>query len=144
MNLSNEIKNFIKDHARESLPNECGGLILKDEAGNLTVCRCANASETPEKSCVIKRDEVQEKSVGYTIEAIYHSHPSDFKDFSWEDKFTSEESKLNLVLFCAKSNTFETYEPKGFVAPLTGRNWSMGIFSCASIIKDYYEKLLGI
>lgn len=144
MNLSNEIKNFIKDHSRESLPNECGGLILKDEAGNLTACRCQNASETPEKSCVLRRDEVEEKSNGYIVEAMYHSHVSDFKDFSWEDKYTSEESKLKLILFCSQQNVFNTYEPNGFIAPFTGRRWSQGVFSCITIIEDYYQKTFGI
>ena len=144
MNLSNEIKNFIKDHSRESFPNECGGLILKDGADNLTVCRCQNASETPKKSCVIRRDEAQEKSNGYVVEAMYHSHASDFEDFSWEDKYASEESKLKLILFCSQRNTFNTYEPNGFIAPFTGRRWSQGVFSCITIVEDYYKKTFGI
>lgn len=144
MTLSNEIKNFIKDHSRESLPNECGGLILKDGAGNLTACRCRNASDTPKESCVLRRDEVKEKSNGYIVEAIYHSHSSNFEDFSWEDKYTSEEFKLKLVLFCSQKNTFNTYGPNGFIAPFTGRRWSQGVFSCITIIEDYYKKTFGI
>ena len=139
MNLSEHEKNFILKHSEESFPNECGGIILEN-----SVHRCHNFSSSPEESCVISRDEANEKAGGLEIKALYHSHVNDNDDFSWEDKALSEEFGIKLVLCSVTKKLFKCYKPNGFIAPFVGRKWIQGVFTCISIIEDYYKKYFNI
>jgi proteasome lid subunit RPN8/RPN11 len=139
MTLSKTNKEAIKSHAVESAPNECCGLIL-DSLNRVVTERCANISSSPEKNCLIKLSEIKEKAKRRKILAIYHSHSSGLNDFSWEDKAVSENRKINLVLYCLETDEFKFYKPNGYIAPFSGRNWSQGIFTCISIVEDYYKK----
>jgi|TARA_Y100000593_G_scaffold95106_1_gene199795 proteasome lid subunit RPN8/RPN11 len=139
MKINDSIKEFIIKHSLDSAPNECGGIVLEDG-----VERCTNLSSLPEESCVMSFEEVSRKSKNKKIKAIYHSHVNDNEDFSWEDKAASESFKKDLILYCVPKKLFKFYEPNGFVAPFVGRRWIQGVFTCISIIEDYYRKNFNI
>jgi proteasome lid subunit RPN8/RPN11 len=142
--MNETVKKFIKAHAEESQPHECGGIIVKNSFG-LIAERCKNISPTPEKHCLLSRDEIISKSKGSELVYFYHSHPSGKQDsFSWEDKYVSEKLKLKLILYCLENETFKVYEPRGWVAPFVGRNYCLGIFADSELVEDYYQKYFNV
>jgi len=144
MKLTNKIKDFIKGHSLESSPNECGGLVLEKDDGVIDLCKCTNVSEHPKESCLIKKKEIEEKSGNHKIICLYHSHALGPQELTWEDKATSENFGLDLILYCVESDKFITYEPNGYIAPFTGRHWVQGIFTCIDMVIDYYRKNFNI
>ena len=138
--MNKMIRNFIKKHAEESEPRECGGIVVKDSE-EFVAKRCKNISSTPNNHCVLSKKEILSKSKGYKLTYFYHSHPDgETNDFSWEDKYISEKLKLKLILYCLKDKSFKVYEPKGWSAPLVGRNYCVGIFGDSELVEDYYKK----
>ena len=142
--MTETVKKFIKIHAEESKPHECGGIVVKNSFG-LVAKRCKNISSTPERHCLLSKDEIILKSEGSELVYFYHSHPSGKQNsFSWEDKYVSEKLKLKLILYCLKNETFKIYEPKGWVAPFIGRNYRLGIFGDCELVEDYYQKYFNV
>ena len=141
MTLTDSVKKFIIDHARECKPLECAGLIL--QKGEPEARRLENFSANAKYHCFIKRDEVDRVAEGNEILAIYHSH-FESEDFSLEDKAVSERCRIKLVLYCLANNSFKIYEPNGFIAPYIGRPWRQGVFTCIELLEDYYRKELNI
>lgn len=140
--MNEAVEKFIKAHAEESRPHECGGIIVKNSFG-LIAERCKNISPTPEKHCLLSRDEIISKSKGSELVYFYHSHPDgETDDFSWEDKYVSEKLKLKLILYCSKNESFKIYKPRGWIAPLVGRDYRLGVFEDSELVEDYYRKYL--
>ena len=132
----------IKKHSLEESPNECCGVILEND-GLLVSKRCINISETPASHCLFSGQELEDKIEGLDIFAFYHSHLNG-KEFSWEDKAVSEKLGKNAILYCIKDDAFNFYQPNGWIAPLVGRKWSWGIFSCRELVEDFYGKFLDV
>ena len=132
----------IKKHSLEESPNECCGVVLKND-DILVAERCTNISENPSYHCLISGKELQDKTDGRDLFSIYHSHLND-KELSWEDKAVSERLGVNIVLYSVRDDCFDFYEPNGSIAPLEGRRWSWGIFSCRELAEDFYGKFLNV
>lgn len=137
MNLTDNIKAQIKEHALAELPKECCGYVLD----NGEVIKAKNISENPKE-----RFEIDLKSylkAEGKSKICYHSH-DDNGDFSDYDKLISEGHKIPMLMYCIKNDTFNIYNPKGYINNYTGRAFKIGQQDCLSLIRNYYEKELNI
>jgi len=142
LKITKKVKESIKKHSLEESPNECCGIVLKNN-GRFITKKCKNISENPTYHCVVSEEDLKNKIGDSDLFAIYHSH-FDEKELSWADKNEGERLKTNIILYCVKDDCFDSHEPDGFVAPFVGREWTSGITTCIDLLEDYYRKLFNI
>ena len=78
--LPRNLREEILAHARESVPQECCGLLLGEDETARRVLRCRNVHPNPETRYLVDRAQVFEafrasKDFDRELVAIYHSHP---------------------------------------------------------------------
>ena len=74
------------------------------------------------------------------IVAVVHSHPSLFPDASMADQWLHQGS---WHIYALPLDRWHSYKPKGYEAPLVGREWCYGI-SCYSLARDWYAEQMGL
>ena len=139
--LTDNIKTYIIQHAKETYPYECCGLIIKNKDVIYPV-KCKNISEDPIKSFIIDNDDIQKYDFNLIV-GFYHSH-KDFPDFSLADIAFSEKLKKNCVLYIVDSRIFKEYSPRNIEIPYEGRPFMVGNLDCLTLVQDYYRRELNI
>lgn len=142
MILTDDIKKIIIDHARESDPFECVGIVFKNN-NDIQVKKLKNLSKDAKTHIIIEQETMLQAAEGGEILAVYHSHINS-DEFSLEDKSMSEKLNLKIIMCNLEKRSFRIYEPNGFVASYTARPWRWGLFTCVDLIKDFYKKELNI
>jgi proteasome lid subunit RPN8/RPN11 len=113
MNLKEEIKNKIKDHAQRVSPEECCGLLIElEDNGEIKIIECENIAEDKENLFKISIEEYLEALSEGDIYAVYHSHTKGENSFSEADKTISDSLELRSVLYNLPTDVFEILEPK--------------------------------
>jgi len=113
MNLKEEIKSKIKDHAERVSPEECCGLLIElEDGGEIKVVECENIAEDKESLFKISIEEYLNVLSEGDIYAVYHSHTKGENSFSDADKTISDSLELRSVLYNLSTDMFETLEPK--------------------------------
>lgn len=113
--IKEAVKQTIREHALEELPNECCGLLVSDRDGEVQVFKCHNSSELNHKEHFsISPEEYLVATTLGKISAVYHSHPityakAQFSDF---DKQVSQSNKIKSILYDITSNEFLEHSPK--------------------------------
>ncbi len=79
-----------------------------------------------------------------TITHIIHSHVNEPATPSQPDLVACEATNLPWIIVSVPTNTWATCKPKGYKAPLIGREYSYGILDCYSLIRDWYRDVLKI
>ena len=79
MNLTEDIKQEILDHAKQESPNESCGLIIIRK-GRTKYKKCKNIAELPKHTFVLATDDYIKAEEEGEIVAVVHSHP----DRDWE------------------------------------------------------------
>ena len=138
MQLTDEIKAAIQAHAAECFPAECCGLIVND-----VYVQCRNISKHADQFEIHPEDLVAAEDSGET-QAFVHSHPNASARASELDLLQIELHQKPWVICAYPDIEFQVYEPCGYKAPLVGRNYIHGIQDCYSIVRDFYERELGI
>ena len=138
MQLTDEIKAAIQAHAAECFPAECCGLIVND-----VYVQCRNISKHTDQFEIHPEDLVAAEDSG-EIQAFVHSHPNASARASELDLLQIELHQKPWVIYAYPDIEFQVYEPCGYKAPLVGRNYIHGIQDCYSIVRDFYERELGI
>lgn len=138
MQLTDEIKAAIQAHAAECFPAECCGLIVND-----VYVQCRNISKHTDQFEIHPEDLVAAEDSGET-QAFVHSHPNASARASELDLLQIELHQKPWVICAYPDIEFQVYEPSGYKAPLVGRNYIHGIQDCYSIVRDFYERELGI
>lgn len=138
MQLTDEIKAAIQAHAAECFPAECCGLIVND-----VYVQCRNISKHTDQFEIHPEDLVAAEDSGET-QAFVHSHPNASARASELDLLQIELHQKPWVICAYPDIEFQVYEPCGYKAPLVGRNYIHGIQDCYSIVRDFYERELGI
>jgi proteasome lid subunit RPN8/RPN11 len=138
MELSETIKAAIQAHAAECFPAECCGLIV-----NGVYVQCRNISKHTDQFEIHPEDLVAAEDSG-EIQAFVHSHPNASAGASELDLLQIEVHQKPWVICAYPDIEFQVYEPCGYKAPLVGRNYIHGIQDCYSIVRDFYERELGI
>lgn len=141
MTLSQDIKSFIKLHAKNEAPEECCGFILNDS----TACKANNSSQNKSQRFSISAEDYLQAARLGKITAIYHSHPSTEATFSEYDKFNSINHNLIYVLYSLKDNSFSQFDPSlSSFNEYVGRNFDIGKTDCFGLMRDFYKAELNI
>ena len=142
MRLNKSLKNGITEHAWAEYPNECCGLIIDGKYQT-----CINISHDPANSFEIDPSQL----IDDNIQAIVHSHPNGSSEPSEIDRVQMGLHGVDWVIvglgvhsdgeqYCS----IKSHKPKAYKAPLIGREYYHGTQDCYSLVRDYYERELGI
>lgn len=143
MEITNEIKEKIKQDVLKDKTKERCGIILRDG----TVIPCENRATDSDRHFIIARGDLKKAQRRGWIEAVYHSHvPGDYidDDLSHEDKVIAERFNIQSIMYSIKNNKFHEYQPTGKPVEYVGRPYIRGILDEIHLIRDYYEKELNI
>lgn len=152
MRLTKILKDKIISHAWDDFPNECCGLIVQDMMdGGIHYVRLPNISPDPKNSFEIDPQEYAEIEYSFGILAIVHSHPNGEPLPSEVDKVQMGLHGVDWVIVGlghtptgAKYCDIKTHKPTAYTSPLLGREYHHGVQDCYSLVRDYYERELGI
>ena len=138
MKLTAKLKKSIQTHAAEAYPAECCGVIV-----NKTYIPCRNISDNKDQFEIHHEDLAKAEDLG-EIQAYVHSHPNASARASEIDLIQIELHEKPWVICAYPDIEFQVYEPCGYRAPLVGRNFHPGWQDCYSLVRDFYERELGI
>lgn len=140
--MTEDNKKEILAHANETFPKECCGLLCV-EKGKEVYRRCKNLSKQNNQFILDPDDYLAAHNSG-TILHVVHSHCNEPPKPSQADLVACEASNLPWIIVSVPTNTWATCKPKGYKAPLIGREYSYGILDCYSLIRDWYKEELKI
>lgn len=140
--MTQKLLNAALDHARECAPQESCGVVVSAHRRNRYV-PCRNISLLSEQFICHPEDLAAAEDVGEII-AIVHSHPSTNPAPSHADLLGIEATKLPWLIVNPLTGEHTLNQPSGYIAPLVGREFAHGISDCYSLIRDYYQRKLGI
>ena len=140
--LTEDIKNIIKSHALEKAPEECCGLIFKND-GKLKAFKCKNDSEHPLTTFSIDPLDYLRCAHEGKIIATYHSHKNN-DAFSYLDRENSCNHHLNYVMYNIKSNSFHEYDYKQNKVFYLNKFFNIGKNDCFTLVRNYLQKNLYI
>ena len=138
MQLTDEIKEVIQEHAAECFPAESCGLIVDNK-----YVPCRNISKHADQFEIHHEDLAAAEDIG-EIQAYVHSHPNASARASEIDLLQIELHQKPWIICAYPDVEFQVYEPSGYKAPLVGRNYIHGVQDCYSIVRDFYERELGV
>ena len=138
MQLTATIQHAIKQHAAEVFPQECCGVIV-----NGVYLPCRNIAQGLDQFEIHHQDLADAEDLG-EIEAYVHSHPNASARASELDLIQIELHQKPWVICAYPDIEFQVYAPNGYRAPLVGRNYHHGWQDCYALIRDYYQRELGI
>ncbi|WP_218689123.1 C40 family peptidase [Psychrobacter sp. BF1] len=137
--LTAKIKKAINAHANECHPREACGVIVGKE-----YIPCTNISPDDAQFEIDPIDLVGADKEG-KIKAYVHSH-SGFGEASTEPSMPDmiQMGLHGLPWVIANGVDVNLYKPKDYKAPLIGRAYYHGTLDCYTLVKDYYQRELGI
>ena len=143
MELTEKIKEKIKEHTLSDIENESCGLIIEDG----TVIPCENRAEDSKVHFIIAAGDIKKAQKQGWIEAVYHSHvfQNEKEDgLSDEDIVIAEYFNVHSVVYSVKDDKFYEYFPTGKPIEYIGRPYIRGVLDEFHLIRDYYKKELNI
>lgn len=130
------------DHAKSEMPREsCGVIIIQKGKERLIICK--NKSLDPGQFVLDPADYARASMLGEVV-SIVHSHVFIPPFPSEADKVACEATGIEWLICSVPTNSWFSFAPSGFKAPLIGREWSHGILDCLSIVQDYHKENFGI
>lgn len=138
MKLTAKLKKAIRSHAEKCFPRECCGVIVNDQ-----YIACRNIARNDHQFEIHHKDLAKAEDMG-EIQAYVHSHPNASAQASDLDLHQIELHEKPWVICAYPDLEFQIYEPCGYKAPLVGRNYHHGWQDCYSIVRDFYQRELGI
>ena len=149
--LTKTMKAAIIAHANRDYPREsCGAIIGKE------YIPCTNIAASDDQFDICPIDLIGLSKEGKVL-AYVHSHPDGSVNPSMIDKV-----QMSLPINLAKQfndkaflkysvpwvitdgENVELHKPDGYQAPLLGREYHHGLMDCYTLVKDYYQRELGI
>lgn len=141
MQLSDELRAEILQHAKEEVPRECCGLVAVVK-GRQRYFPCQNIAETPDEHFVLAGwNEVEDKG---EVVAVVHSHPKTHPVPSPADRVACEASELPWFIVNPSTEGWGYCEPEGFQLPYVGRKFVHGAVDCYTLVRDWYAREYGI
>lgn len=138
MKLSAKLKKAILKHAEQCYPRECCGVIVDQQ-----YIACRNIAVDEDQFEIHHEDLADAEDLG-VIQAYVHSHPNATARASELDLHQIELHQKPWLICAYPDFEFQLYEPCGYKAPLIGRNYFHGWQDCYAIVRDFYERELGI
>lgn len=154
LRLFASIKRAIERHALEehaSNKRECCGLIIAD-GDKQRYIPCRNVAENNQDFRLPGEDYAAAENQGQVL-AVVHSHVDVPAKPTEADLVSCEAHGLpwHIVSVCqdagdesASVRGWHSFEPSGYVAPLVGRSFFHGSLDCYGLIRDFYDRELGI
>lgn len=140
--MNPENRKIAFEFTSQSLKREsCGLLII--EKGREVFIPCKNISEIDDQFIIDPLDFAKSEDRG-EITRVIHSHCYSRPNPSEADLVSCESSNLPWSIVSVPNGEWFDFLPKGYRAPLVGREWSHGILDCYSLIRDYYKETLNI
>lgn len=138
-----DLDNFkpaILEHAESEFPNECCGVVIGSQ-----YFKCDNVSDDPENKFKFDNKQIDalEDRFG-RIRAYVHSHPNASARPSEYDLIKIEQFKKPWIICSWPEGQITYNEPYGYKPKLIGRNFHHGWQDCYSLIRDFYDRELGI
>lgn len=153
MTLTPDSVTAIQRDALAHYPRESCGLVIVDQQGNQTYIPCINNAESPSAHFRLSgKDFAAAEDLGEII-GIVHSHPDVSALPSEGDLVSCEAHGVPWYIVSVIKDAGDQkptvrgihyMKPKGYEAPLEGREFSFGILDCWILIRDYYKRVLGI
>lgn len=148
----------IQAHAVAEYPRECCGLIVAGADGEAYI-PCRNVAMTPSDHFRLPAEDYADAEDRGEVLAVVHSHPNAPATPSDADRVMCEVPEQlcpgsgipwhiisvgQVVGEDPVCGDVQTIEPCGYVAPLVGRQFAHGILDCYTLVRDFYERELGI
>ena len=141
MQLSDELRAEILQHAKAEDPRECCGLLAVVK-GRQRYFPCRNIAQTPDEHFVLDGwNEVEDKG---EVVAVVHSHPKTNPAPSTADRVACEKSERPWFIVNPKTEGWGYCEPEGFELPYVGRKFVHGVVDCYTLVRDWYAREYGI
>lgn len=140
--MNKETLAAVRSHAAAEYPRECCGLVVVAK-GKERYVSCRNAAQGEEHFILPGEDYAAAEDVGEVV-AVVHSHPDVPAAPSEADLVGCEASGLPWHILSWPSDDLRTIEPKGYEAPLVGRQFSHGVLDCYTLVRDWYRRERGI
>lgn len=134
--LTKSIKAAIIDHANRDYPREACGVIVGKE-----YIPCKNIAADDAQFEICPMDLIGAGNEG-EIRAYVHSHPDGNTEPSMPDRVQMNLHGLPWII--TNGTEVALHKPDGYQAPLLGREYHHGLMDCYSLVKDYYQRELGI
>ena len=126
-------------HAKDQDPKESCGLVLNIK-GKQKYFPCRNLSMNDNQCFMIDpEDYVRADNLGQII-SVVHSHPLTNPNPSQADLIECEKSGLEWHIVNPKTEEWSYCKPKGYKAPLLGRQYVFGVTDCWSLVRDWYKE----
>lgn len=125
-------------HAAECEPREACGVI----AGGVYV-RLRNV-ETGFDQFALDMREFHTVAKQHPVEAVVHSHVNCGPAASEADHAACERIGLPFVILSWPGGRVTVIDPKGWRAPLVGRQWVWGALDCFTLVQDAMQQFAGI
>lgn len=146
MRLSKSTIQAIYDHARARLPEEACGFIIRSGRTN-QYFPVPNSASNPVYDFKISARDWSDAEDRGEIVAIVHSHPGQSARLSHADRVSMEATRLPwLVVEVREGEPVDhlVHHPSGYQAPLIGRPFAHGVLDCYTLVRDYYQREMGI
>lgn len=134
--LTAKIKKAINAHANAEYPREACGVIVNKE-----YIPCRNISADDAQFEIDPMDLVGAGKEG-KIKAYVHSHPDGSCQPSMPDLVQMNLHGLPWII--SNGTEVALHKPSDYQAPLLGREYHHGLMDCYTLVKDYYQRELGI
>jgi proteasome lid subunit RPN8/RPN11 len=140
--MDDAIVSAVREHAALEAPRECCGVVVA--VGGRQVYRpCRNLSAVDSQFEIDPLDLIAARRQG-EIKAICHSHVFVSPQPSPADRVECERSGLPWLIVNHPTGAAHWFEPTGYSAPLLGRLFVHGVLDCYSLIRDWYQRELGV
>lgn len=147
--MDDSIVAAVRAHAAQEAPRECCGVVVA-VAGRQVYVPCRNiappdAHLPPDQRTfeIDPHDLIAAKKRG-EIKAICHSHVFVSPQPSPADRVECERSGLPWLIVNHPTGAAHWFEPTGYSAPLLGRVFVHGVLDCYALIRDWYQRELGV
>lgn len=149
--MQEETKQAAIHHALSVYPEESCGLVVVIK-GREVYRPCINRAQSKSEHFVIAGEQWAEIEDEGEITGVVHSHPDCASNPSQVDKVQCECTALPwYILSIGKEAQAEPHfhdmaviTPCGYEAPLVGRTFAHGSLDCFGLIRDYYQRVMGI
>lgn len=129
----------VLNHATETQPNECCGLVVVRD-GVKSYVPCNNIASDPKNRFVIAPEDYATVEDRGEILMIAHSHVYVSPEPSEADRVGCERSNLPWLIVNYPTGNHTLTESSGYHSPLIGRPFCKGTLDCYALVKDWFAE----
>lgn len=141
--MTPEVIAALKAHAHREAPRECCGIVVQSADGYPLYVPCRNVA-AGEGQFIMHPDDYVSVVDNHEVLAICHSHVYQQPTPSQADRVACEHSGVPWIIVGHPNGAVHQFSPEGYKAPYLGRVFAHGVLDCYTLVRDYYERELGI